>query len=165
MSIPRRCATCQSVSPECASTSSPSRINGTLSPLASASAMVGNSPRPPCTLIRAARWFDRDVAAKVLEDLPDGVHGRLPETADRGIGHHRRQVLEQRLIPARLLEQSDGLLGPNPARGTLTAALILEKPQKVQRHCAHVVLIGQDHDSGRSDRAAVLFKGAEIERD
>ena len=67
-------------------------------------------------------------------------------------------------IPVRRAHQLDRLLGADPARRALAAALVLEEAHQVERHVLHVVLVAEDHDRGRADEAAVFLQRAEIQR-
>src|SRR5208282_556243 len=83
----------------------------------------------------------------------------------RGIAHRGRKLLEQLLVPPRALHQLDRLLGADPAGRALAAALVLEEAHEVQSHALHVVFVGENHDGGRADEAAVRLERAEVERD
>src|SRR6266851_4940189 len=100
----------------------------------------------------------------MLEDRFHRVHRRLAETADRGVAHHFGQLAEQILVPARPFHDLDRLLGSNAARRALTAALVLEEAQEVERDLPHAVLVGEDDDGMRADEAAMRLERAEIER-
>src|SRR5215218_5469685 len=131
------------VSPGRATTSWPSRknlmpsMNGFLSSIGSSSvtgrlAGIGR-------LRGRRRGRHCKVVAEMFQHLFDRVHGGLAKTANRRVGHNLRELVEQGLVPARLLHDVDRLFRADAARCALAAALVLEKSQEVERHGAHVV--------------------------
>ena len=103
-------------------------------------------------------------SGKVADHAGDGVGRRLPEPADRRVGHRPRQFVEQRQIPCRLLEQPDRLLGADAARRALAARFVGKKPHQVERGVAGAVVLRQhDHGCGADERA-VRLERVEIER-
>src|SRR4051794_12425885 len=51
------------------------------------------------------------ILPEMLQHLPDRIHRRLAQAADRGVAHHHAQIVEQRLVPARPVHQHDRLFG------------------------------------------------------
>src|SRR5260370_25473759 len=145
------------VSPARASTSwrSSVKLKGFAAPLVLMVEPLAPSPRPErfCKIVR-----------KILQHALKRIWGGLTETADRGIAHRGRQLLEQALVPGSVRHQLHGLFGPHPARRALAPALVLEEAHQVERHRLHVIMLGQNDNRMRPDDAAVRLEGAEIER-
>src|SRR6056297_1412732 len=70
---------------------------------------------------------------EMLERQADGVRRRLSEAADRGIRHDRAEVLQKFDVPALRLHELHRLLAADPAGGALSAALVLEEAEHVER--------------------------------
>ena len=73
-------------------------------------------------------------------------------------------VVQQIGIPIRLFHQHACLFGARAARRALTAAFILEEPHQVQGDAFDVVMLREDHDGSRTDKAAMLLQRAKVER-
>src|SRR6185437_11841742 len=76
-----------------------------------------------------------------------------------------RQLRQQVHVPRAALHQLDRLLGADAARRALTAALVLEELEQIQSDGLHVILVGQNDNRVRPDKAAVFLQSSEIERD
>src|SRR5712672_1688519 len=104
--MPQRRAARKMVSPSRPSTSWPSRVKlkDFAAPLVLIAVSLGNpSPHPErlCEIVR-----------KILQYAQKRIGGRLAETADRGVAHGSRQLLEQALVPRSIRHQLHRLLGP-----------------------------------------------------
>src|SRR5688572_29383230 len=83
-------------------------------------------------------WCIRDSSFPLLDFLGEILqHGQLrigrglAETADRGVHHRLRQLLQQRLVPVLLAHQAERFLGAHAAGGALAARFVLEEPHHV----------------------------------
>ena len=104
-------------------------------------------------------------AGEVLRDAADRIGRRLPEAADRRVGHRDRELFEQRVVPLRRFHQLRGLGGADAARRALAARLVLEEAHQVQRRVARLVVLREDDHRRRADEAAVGLQRVEVERD
>src|SRR5690349_10082662 len=148
MSVPWRLAAWMIVSPAKAEIVSPFSLNS----------MVSAFPASSFILIS-------DLVREMFRDAADRVGSRLSETADRGVGHRDRKLLEERRVPLLRFHEVRGLRGADPARRALAARLVLEEAHEVQRRVARLVVLRKDDHRRRADEAAVRLQRVEIERD
>src|SRR5690349_3630266 len=129
MSTPWRSAACRIVSPAKAEIVSPFSLNSMVSAFEARSFIFMRSYLVP----------------EMLRHAADRIRRRLPEAADRGVGHRDRQVLEELAIPLRRLHQVGGLHGAGAARRALAARLVGEELHHVERGIARAVVL-REHD-------------------
>src|SRR5581483_3644871 len=125
MSTPWRFAAWMIVSPGIAETCSPFKVNGiALCSSSAMSFMVVSS---------------RDLVREILDHALDRIRRRLVEAADGSIGHRLRQLVQERLIPFRRLQQLNGLRRADAARRALAARLFGEEFHHVERGVARAI--------------------------
>src|SRR3970040_373212 len=115
--MPWRSATCQMVSPGRASTSLPLRVN-----LIESLIVLSRNPA----------LLTNNVLAEMFQHHFQRVGGGLAEAANRGVGHGAAELLQESLVPNLLRHQLRRLLGADPARRALAAALVLEESHQVE---------------------------------
>src|SRR5260221_9408621 len=120
MSVPRRFATCQMVSPSSASTSLPSRMNFTEVALPLPAVIVFAFSSPASQRLRQFFW-------KIFNHTQQRIRRGLPEATDGGIAHGGRTFFQQLHVPRALGHELGPLLGPGTAGRALTARFALEK--------------------------------------
>src|SRR5689334_2986683 len=116
MSTPWRAAAWMMVSPAKAEIVSPFSLKSIVSALAARSFS-----------------FISDLVRKMLGDAADRIGRRLPQAADRRVGHGDRELLQERLVPLPRLHQARRLRGADAARRALAARLVLEEAHEVER--------------------------------
>src|SRR5579862_9392337 len=129
------------VSPSCASTSRPSRMNVT----------VFAAPFPAVIVSpRAKRLFE--VFGEIFQQANKWIWRRLSEPANWSVAHGGRKLRQQIHVPRTLRHQSGRLFAAHPARRALSAALILEELHQIERHSFHIVLVGKDDNRSEERR-------------
>jgi len=101
----------------------------------------------------------QELIREILNYCRQRIRGRLAETADRCIPHCLAQFVEQLAVPDWFLHQQRRLLGTDTARRALAAAFVLKETHQMSA-APYAVLLGQDDDRGRTDKAAVFFQRA-----
>src|SRR5687767_2857972 len=85
---------------------------------------------------------------EMLRDTANRIRRRLPQAADRGVGHRDRKLLQELVVPLLRFHQVRGLGGAHAAGSALAARLVLEEAHQVQRRVARAVGF-REHDHRR----------------
>ena len=93
----------------------------------------------------------------------EGIRSSLAETADRGVSHGLGKLVQQIAVPFVFVEQGHRLVATHPTRRTLTAGLILEELQQIDRDAGDPIMLREDHDGVAADKRPVLVQSAEVE--
>src|SRR6202167_5646274 len=96
-----------------------------------------------------------DFLGKVSQNGERRIRRGLSQTADGGVHHRLRQLLQKWGVPALLLHQMERFNGADAARGALAAGFIGEELHQVARGAGGGVVLRKHHDGRRSDKAAV----------